>query len=781
MKTAVEQRLPPGGASRVCSAYESGTLSRVNDERKAEKLPRTWVLLLVLVCAAVAPQAVATTGGWIFDDTRLIATNPYVHGFEHWQHWFTSEFWDVSPEEQLPSHAAFWRPLVTASYALDWALGSGSPVAFHVTNLLLHGLATALTFVVLRRWLKTTTAALLATLLFSVHPFRTESVAWISGRPDPMVTVAVLLALQGIALRLRGRKWGIALEVVGTVAAYLSKEHAIVLPFFATMEAYVAVGSIHWPRLREALLKTALPQVLAALAFVAFRVFIVPLSPGATPDWPPDIHAGLIVESVGRYVAMLAWPHDLTFGASLIRLDAGQPRLNASYVVLGAAAALSFMVLGLWSIRRKREVFGGLLLTIVAFAPVSNLVPTGYSVLVSQRFLYLPALPLAFLTGLVVRRLIGARPAFRWATFTAAAATSTVLFVLNVSRSTVYRSEESFWHAEAQSTPDYYPALVFYTDEALARNRPRLALRLAHVAFESVQGTAASGSGPRMIPRALEAVLRLTPDLDRRQLDEVYRFLADARSRRDASLSLPAFGLQLRLPSGSSAAAAFLEEPVVDQLLIECAMRTGRWAQHRALAREIAEQRPSRAYEIAMQAAASHDFELARWAVQQYETHLTGRAASSSETLMQAITVLEAFDERPERVPPPVVASAYVRIRAWGQAYQVVRPFLQRADSLDADAAEAVAEVAYGAGDEKNARRVLAGRLPADRIEQLIAVWRLKMQWADAPRQPGERPLADALARRVLAHQAPPAGPNKPTRGNPEAGYGGLDEDTRAR
>ena len=707
------------------------------DDPIAEKLPRTWLLLLTLVCVALAPQAVAVTGGWIFDDTRLIASNPYVHGLEHWQHWFTSEFWDISPEESVPSHATFWRPLVTASYAWDWTLGNGSPVLFHITNLLLHGVATALTFVVLRRWLKTTTAVFLATMLLSVHPFRTESVAWIAGRPDPMVTVAVLLTLQGIALRLRGRTWGVALEMFGTVIAYLSKEHAIVLPVFAMMEAYVAVGRFRW----SPLLKTVVPQAFVAFGYLLVRWLVLPFNRGGGPSWPLHVHLGVIAESVGRYVAMLLWPHDLTFGSSLMRLDAAGPQLQTPYLVVGTVAVLSVVLLGIWSLRRHQGIALGLLLTAAALAPVSNVMSTGYSVLVSQRFLYLPALPLAFLLGAGVQRFIAASPAPRRALLAVVGGVSATWIVLTLSRSMDYQSEDRFWYAEAESTPDYYPALVHYTDDALDENRPRLALGLAHVSFEAVKGTAAEGFGPRMIARAVEAALRLTPDLDQRGLDELYRFLLDARSGRDASLSLAAFQLQLSLPAGSDTTASFLEEPVVDQLLLECAMRTGRWQQHRALARRVVETKPSRATTIARQAAAAHDFELARWAL--------GQAGHDTNSLKHDISVLEAYEANPNRVPPPLVASAYVRCQAWGKAYQVVQPFLQPSAALDVAAAEAVAEVAYCAGDETNAKRLLTQRFEPRAVERLLAAWRLKMQWVDAPRRPDELPLPDALARRL--------------------------------
>ena len=80
------------------------------------------------------------------------------------------------------------------------------------------------------------------------------------------------IATEGIGRRLRGARWGLALELVGTIGAYLAKEQALILPAFAAVEAWVALGR---PALDRAAVKrcivVALPQAAVAIAYLVVR------------------------------------------------------------------------------------------------------------------------------------------------------------------------------------------------------------------------------------------------------------------------------------------------------------------------------------------------------------------------------------------------------------------------------------------------------------------------------------------------------------------------------
>ncbi|HOU89802.1 MAG TPA: hypothetical protein PLU22_02090, partial [Polyangiaceae bacterium] len=380
-------------------------MDRVGKEPSSEaesSAPRPLVLAAIVFTLGVAVFAPALDGPWLFDDHPLIVENPFVHGFSHWTRWFTHSFWSTSREFDFYGESRnFWRPLVLASYALDWVLGAGSPILFHATNLLCHGTASALAFLALRRWIGATWPALLAALLWAVHPTKAESVAWIAGRPDLLLTLGVLLALAGVAARLERRPWGWPLEALGAVVAYGSKEHAVVLPLLAAIEV---CAHAEWPRPRRLprreLMTHVGPQLALALGYIAWRQWWLPVRGG--DDWPGLVsHLGTVLETYGRYGVMALWPHDLSFGSSLILVEDGKRVVNTGFAMIGALWLGACTVMASRWKNRTERVFGILAFPLLLI-PVSNAAAVINDVVVSPRLAYLPLLGFTWLGGILL-------------------------------------------------------------------------------------------------------------------------------------------------------------------------------------------------------------------------------------------------------------------------------------------------------------------------------------------------------------------------------------------
>ena len=120
-----------------------------------------------------------------FDDWNVIVNEPRVHSLAAW--------WQSMPGI---------RPLLKLSYALNLSI-DGSPIGFRVVNILIHALNATLVCSLLRtRGLRAglsevhaSHAALLAALLFALHPVQTEAVTYISGRSSSLAACFCLLSL----------------------------------------------------------------------------------------------------------------------------------------------------------------------------------------------------------------------------------------------------------------------------------------------------------------------------------------------------------------------------------------------------------------------------------------------------------------------------------------------------------------------------------------------------------------------------------------------------------
>jgi hypothetical protein len=145
----------------------------------------------------------------------------------------------------LTRNNGFYRPLVSATFALNYAVSGMAPLAYGVTNFALLLACAALLFMVARRLsLPATPSALAAALwAFNFHGIN-MAVLWISGRTALLLSCAALASTLAV---LNGR---MMLGGVFCLLAMLSKEEAVVLPFLLACWLYPARRlSSMWPLL----------------------------------------------------------------------------------------------------------------------------------------------------------------------------------------------------------------------------------------------------------------------------------------------------------------------------------------------------------------------------------------------------------------------------------------------------------------------------------------------------------------------------------------------------
>jgi hypothetical protein len=131
----------------------------------------------------------------------------------------------------------FYRPFISLTLALDYAIGQGNSYVFHVSNLIYQIACSLLLFFIARRLTngllpqQQFAGSMAAALFFSLSPLHTEVVSWIIGRVDS-VCLAFNLAAFYLYLRYRETR-GIAFftgSLMCFVISLISKEMAVILP-----------------------------------------------------------------------------------------------------------------------------------------------------------------------------------------------------------------------------------------------------------------------------------------------------------------------------------------------------------------------------------------------------------------------------------------------------------------------------------------------------------------------------------------------------------------------
>ncbi len=129
--------------------------------------------------------------------------------------------------------AGYYRPLIGLSYQLDKSLWFLDGRAMHVESVIAHIINCILLYFIASKAVRRYEIndafylPMFVALLFGVHPIVTESVNWISGRTDIMMSMFVLSSVLLLFFYIEsGKKWQLFLSLLSAFVSLLAKEAA---------------------------------------------------------------------------------------------------------------------------------------------------------------------------------------------------------------------------------------------------------------------------------------------------------------------------------------------------------------------------------------------------------------------------------------------------------------------------------------------------------------------------------------------------------------------------
>lgn len=282
---------------------------------------------IILIAAAYSNSL---DNAFHFDDSHVIETNLYLRSLENIPKFFT----DANTFSSLPQNATY-RPLVTLSLAIDYAIAGGlAPRVFHITQIALLILTGALLVAfftpLIGAW-----RALFAATLFCIHTANTETMNLISARSELLSAIGLLGSFVVWQRSPFARRIGIYLVplAIGALAKAPVVVFAPLLFFYVRSfeEAHAAGRRRAW--------RDALPPLVLGLVLLAFlnlmnapewtsgggsayhyaitqpfvwlhyfRLFFLPVGLTADTDWTPFAHWYDTRAVAGfAFVALLVW------------------------------------------------------------------------------------------------------------------------------------------------------------------------------------------------------------------------------------------------------------------------------------------------------------------------------------------------------------------------------------------------------------------------------------------------------------------------------------------
>ena len=423
--------------------------------------------------------------GLAYDDVPLLLGDPRVRPPYAWREVFTRPYWNVPGYEH-----ELYRPLATASFALDWVVANAAPAWAHLVNVLLHAVATALVALLLLEFVAPA-AAFCGALIFAAHPAHVEAVANVAGRAELLAGVFFLAAC---VLWLRRDRAGNAKGRVAAVAlcataAVFSKESAIMLPAVLGLLDFAAG---RW-ELRKASVSAYLRAHGGALAvassgmaaYLAARFAVLGF------ERPSILHpaaAGAATAAQLRLTALQAWPEyaRLLFFPRTLLIDYGPQIIAPATSWTPAATAGLLLLVGLLGLggvtlaRGRRFVALALLWFPVTIFPVSNLAVT-IGVLVAERTLYVPSVALSLgVAGGVAAALRAGSVGWKRFAWVVIGVVALAFSVRSLQRIPEWDSTERIFRALVRDRPDSYRAHWYLG--RLERERGDTAAAAAHFA-----------------------------------------------------------------------------------------------------------------------------------------------------------------------------------------------------------------------------------------------------------------------------------------------------------
>jgi tetratricopeptide (TPR) repeat protein len=301
----------------------------------------------LLAVTAITYRGVIANG-FVYDDAFTVVKNPAVRSLTRVPEWFVSPY-AVSANRGGTNY----RPVVVASYGLDYALWGEHGAGFHATNLAIHLAVVILVYLLALRLWSADVPAGVAAAWMALHPINAEAVNYITARSSTLAASFVLAALLcydrwagGARPERRSSLWLAGALGCGLLALG-AKESAAVLPLLILIWDRARFGdSAPW----GVSAARSLPFAGLLVGWLVLRQMVVGgTAAGDLPSMWLVQGLGFAAKIVNTSVGHSVWPAGLA-------VDYGwPPELDTATVVVAIAgsAGLVIAALGLTRVDRR--------------------------------------------------------------------------------------------------------------------------------------------------------------------------------------------------------------------------------------------------------------------------------------------------------------------------------------------------------------------------------------------------------------------------------------------
>ena len=359
------------------------------------------------------------------DDTKQILQNSNLGDIGNFSLAITTSVWGfTSPDDVIFALDNYYRPIFNVAFLLIHSVFGANAWGWHLVCILINAAVVYILFILIKELTKNIWVAFIAAMLFAVHPAHVESVAWISGVTDPLMSLFLLSSLFFyFRFRKTQNKFLIALSILLFTLSMLTKETALILPpviFYC--ELFHFETSRPFARRAFSALRITGLYIIPVIGYLALRHLVLSATIMSQYVRYPLFYGLLTIPYIIlRYIGLLAIPsgysyqHHIPLAEGIFSL-----KFLIPLILLAGAAALVIRS----GSKTIRFAFMWFFITLSpSLAVIARFDPENR---VQDRYLYLPSIGFFILLAML---LFSVRDRFPFSRFVVPAVTGMIILI----------------------------------------------------------------------------------------------------------------------------------------------------------------------------------------------------------------------------------------------------------------------------------------------------------------------------------------------------------------
>ncbi|MBK7996978.1 MAG: tetratricopeptide repeat protein [Blastocatellia bacterium] len=363
---------------------------------------------------------------FVYDDiSTIVRASPVL---ENWslanlKLMFSSDMWvfltsHLSPEEKKTM--LYYRPVYVLALKLGYMFAGKTPWKWHLICVLFHSIISVVVYQLINISLQKTKIlsdriqisrfSLIASVVFTIHPAQSESVAWITALVNSLVAIKIFISLlaylyaRDLPIKSKGFIFWLCLSLLFFFLALLVKEVAVIIPVIILFyELLLFKNKLFWN-------KKLFPVIISGVGFFITTLFYIFLRflfvSGknlrlASPDFPEINNLPFYVAIYSfptvtvNYLKILIYPFNLIPFYPVYYIY--QPNLSTFYLPLLFLLIIAFILLFIaWNNHLTRLA---LIWLVIPILPTLNVNLFFAENLIHDRYLYFSLIGAGLLLG----------------------------------------------------------------------------------------------------------------------------------------------------------------------------------------------------------------------------------------------------------------------------------------------------------------------------------------------------------------------------------------------